>query len=133
MVIVFSKTAYKQPLTWNNHLISHHSRKDYVLPFLRPVVHPQKTGQRPSKVAEKPFTVSVKIVRKWEKDFNIELIFETNDSTHIYQNFGVHTFHFASSNLHLANWISWHSQFFASGKKFISTPDKHSFYNDLTW
>ena len=40
----FSKTASKQPLTWKNHLISHQSQKDCVnvLPFLRPVVHPQK-------------------------------------------------------------------------------------------
>ena len=38
----FSKIASKQPRTWKNHLISHQSRKDHVLPFPRPFVHPQK-------------------------------------------------------------------------------------------
>ena len=42
---------------------------------------------------------------------------KTDGSGHIYQNSCVHTFHFSSSNLHLAGWISWHSQFFPSGKK----------------
>ena len=181
--------ASKQPLTWKNHLISHQSRKDHVLPFPRPVVHPQKNWATPVLTftqtspgcyvfavqvfrkhhgkkrkllimsnfsfshsvfcpsgelsaifiksetcvqtlsvwkslkfiiwervkGEKNLSLSVKTVRKWEKDFDIELIFETNDSGHIYQNSGFHTFHFASSNLHLASWISWHSQFFASG------------------
>ena len=41
----------------------------------------QKTGQRPSK-GKKTVKVSVKTVRKLEKDFNIELIFETDDSRH---------------------------------------------------
>ena len=63
----------------------------------------KKSGQCPSKGAKKPVTVFVKIVRKWEKDFNTEPIFKTDHSRHIYQNFGVHAFHFASSNLHLAS------------------------------
>ena len=50
-------------------------------------------------------------------EFFSELSFETDDSGHIYQNSGIHTFHFASSNLYLASQISWHSHFFASGKK----------------
>ena len=33
-----------------------------------------------------------------------------------------HTFHFASSNLHLACWKSWNSQFFATSKKSLLQP-----------
>ena len=115
----FSKTASKQLLTWKNDLTSHQSGNDHVLPFPRPVVHPQKKKNSATPIyrAKKTVTVSVKTVRKLEKDFDIELIFETDDSRHIYQNSGFHTFHFASSNLHLTSWISWHSHLFASGKK----------------
>ena len=44
----FSKTASKQPLTWKNHLSNHQSQKDHVLPFPRPVVHPQKEWVMPT-------------------------------------------------------------------------------------
>ena len=33
-----------------------------------------------------------------------------------------HTFHFASSSLHLASWKLWHSQFFASSKNSLFQP-----------
>ena len=48
-----------------------------------PVVHPQKKlGNVSLNGGRGPVTASVKTVRKSEKDFNIKLIFETDNSGH---------------------------------------------------